>query len=387
VAPTILAQDPPAGGVLASSGAVRVTFSEPVSGVDRASFQLSDANGRVMGATVTLDAAGRTATLAPVDGLTIATGYIATLTGLVHDQANNPLAPMRWDLATGNQVEFVAGTYTGYRFGATTANLAAIKRATLDTPSGATAREYRVMDGTGYLMIDTGIWQGYWVHGSPAGAMQDDLAAPIPPLPTCGYLDLPAARTSYANWGTAVLDTVFRLPSGYRPSDLVDTSQAGLNGGHQIRSIAVADLAALVTAAQADGVQLAVQSAYRSYASQVVTFNGWVAQVGYNQALRTSARPAHSEHQLGTAIDFRSKGGPSPWNVPDWATTPEGAWMAANAWRFGWVMSYPKQAEAITCYQYEPWHYRYVGRGTAAAIHDAGVTLRVWLWANGYGVR
>jgi hypothetical protein len=56
--------------------------------------------------------------------------------------------------------------------------------------------------------------------------------------------------------------------------------------------------------------------------------------------------------------------------------------MGANAWRFGFVMSYPRGAIAETCYEYEPWHYRYVGRWTAARIHDAEVTLRSWLWSR-----
>ena len=50
-------------------------------------------------------------------------------------------------------------------------------------------------------------------------------------------------------------------------------------------------------------------------------------------------------------------------------------------------MSYPKGTSAVSCYSYEPWHYRYVGRATAAAVHEAGVTLREWLWSQGYGVR
>ena len=83
------------------------------------------------------------------------------------------------------------------------------------------------MDGNGYLVIDAGIWAGYWVPGTPAGTAVDDLAAPIPPLPTCAYLDLPAARNAYADWGTTVLDTVFLLPQGYAPRDLADTKRRG----------------------------------------------------------------------------------------------------------------------------------------------------------------
>ena len=386
-APTVVSRDPVPDGEVATDGGVRVTFSEPVVGLDRASFQLGDARGAVLDATITLDSSGRSATLTAVDGLTIASTYTASLTAAIHDEAGNPLARVSWGLTTGNRVEFAAGTYNGYRFGTTTANLTGFKRGAADQPSSATASEYRVMDGSGYLKIDAGTWAGYWVPGTPAGAALDDHAAPIPPLPTCAYLDLSATRTAYADWATTVLDTVFQLPKGYAPKDLTDTRQAGLNAGHLIRSIAMHDLSAMVAAAMADGASLAVESAYRSYTGQVLTFNGWVAQVGYKGALQTSARPGHSEHQLGTAIDFRSVGGAAPWTYADWATTKEGAWLAANAWKFGWVMSYPKGKSTVACYNYEPWHYRYVGRDEAATIHAAEVTPREWLWAAGDGIR
>jgi D-alanyl-D-alanine carboxypeptidase len=200
-------------------------------------------------------------------------------------------------------------------------------------------------------------------------------------------VDLPAARVAYADWGTTLLDPIFRLPAGYAPPDLVDTSKAGLNASYYVRTIALADLSAMVSAARADGARLAVESAYRSYVGQQLTFSGWVRQVGYAAALQTSARPGHSEHQLGTAIDFKTVGGVAPWRYADWATTKEGSWLAANAWKFGWLLSYPKGTSGVSCYRYEPWHYRYVGRTVAATVHAAGVTPREWLWSQGYGVR
>jgi len=106
---------------------------------------------------------------------------------------------------------------------------------------------------------------------------------------------------------------------------------------------------------------------------------------GYDHALRTSARPGHSEHQLGTTFDFTSLGGRPPWEYADWAATPAGGWMAANAWRYGFVMSYPRNSFARVCYDYEPWHYRYLGRQAAAEVRASGLTLREWLWLRGSG--
>jgi hypothetical protein len=78
--------------------------------------------------------------------------------------------------------------------------------------------------------------------------------------------------------------------------------------------------------------------------------------------------------------------GKGPWEYADWGRTAPGAWLARNSWRYGFVMSYPKaRSPAKTCYKYEPWHFRYVGRTLAAAIHRSGLSPREWLWQQGGG--
>ena len=193
-------------------------------------------------------------------------------------------------------------------------------------------------------------------------------------LPACSYADVLTARRAYTYWATTLLDATYRLPSVYYPSDLVPT---GLRGGGSIRQLAQADLRAMDKAARAAGARFAVSSAFRSFARQATLFKDRVAAAGKAAALRTVARTGHSEHQLGTAIDFRSYDGRTPF-----ATTTAGIWMKANAWKFGWVMSYPSGKSAVTCYGYEPWHYRYVGRAEAADVHRSGLTLREWLWMH-----
>ncbi len=205
------------------------------------------------------------------------------------------------------------------------------------------------------------------------------------PLPACAYQDLPTPFAGYGDWHRTLVDTILMLPSSYAPGDLVDSGTTGLNTGYALRAHVGADLRAMAAAARAAGRPLQVVSAYRSHATQKVTFDHWVAVGGYEQALRTSARPGHSEHQLGTTFDFTSAGGRPPWEYSDWATTPAGAWMAANAWRYGFVMSYPRNSFAKVCYDYEPWHYRYIGRDAAAQVRASGLTLREWLWLNGSG--
>lgn len=214
------------------------------------------------------------------------------------------------------------------------------------------------------------------------------LAAPTAfALPECAYLDEPAALTAYDDWPYTLVDTVYRLPASYEPPDLVPLSTAGFNDDRLIRELVIADLRELRLAAEAAGNPVEVQSAYRSYTYQEQTFAYWVAQDGREAALASSARPGHSEHQLGTALDFRSAGGPAAWDLADWAETPAGAWMLDNAWQYGFVLSYPEGTRHLTCYIYEPWHYRYVGRETARAIRESGLTPREWLWEYGQSQR
>jgi D-alanyl-D-alanine carboxypeptidase len=200
-------------------------------------------------------------------------------------------------------------------------------------------------------------------------------------LPACRYDDVMTTPRGFDDWSITLVDTILRLPRTYVPPDLVSVSQAGIAGHGKVRAIVIDDLTAMAEAAAAAGNAIGVESAYRSYDDQVATFNHWVATSGYAAALTFSARPGHSEHQLGLAIDFRSDPGGSPF-TGSWGQTPAGKWMRLHAWEFGFIRSYPPNDKAVTCYASEAWHYRYVGRDMAAAIHASGLTTRQYLWAN-----
>ena len=138
--------------------------------------------------------------------------------------------------------------------------------------------------------------------------------------------------------------------------------------------------APLLSARAADaGNPVAVQSAYRSRERQADVFAGWVASSGEREARRFSARPGHSEHQLGTALDLRAAAGGAPWSG-QFGDTQAGRWLASHAQEFGFVLSYPQGAEDRTCYGGEAWHIRYVGRELAAEVASSGLTLREFLW-------
>lgn len=201
-----------------------------------------------------------------------------------------------------------------------------------------------------------------------------------PHPPDCAYMSVQTPHQDLDDWSFTLLDTLFQLSPSYAPTDLQILSDLGINSDKQIRAIMANDLKQLMQEATAAGYLLVIQSAYRSYNYQAQTFAYWVEQEGEEAALKSSARAGHSEHQLGTAIDFRSEGGPPAWELEDWATSPEGAWLAENGWRYGFVMSYPKGKETTTCYIYEPWHYRYIGKENAADFNASGLSLREWIW-------
>ena len=120
------------------------------------------------------------------------------------------------------------------------------------------------------------------------------------------------------------------------------------------------------------GLKMQSQSSYRSYSSQEGVYAGWVAQLGQEAADLTSARPGHSEHQTGLSIDVSAL--PANCTLDQcFGETPQGQWLAANGWKYGYVVRYPNGYTAITGYEYEPWHMRYVGLELAAELHTTGI--------------
>lgn len=203
------------------------------------------------------------------------------------------------------------------------------------------------------------------------------------PPPECRYDDVLTKYHALPEWRMSLMDTIFMVSKDYVPPKLVSVSNAGIGGSGRIRKAVIADLRALAAAAREAGNPLRVVSSYRSWKEQQVLFRREVERFGEIRGRESVARPGHSEHQLGTTIDFGS-GGESlkAWAYDDWATTPAGSWIKKNGWKYGFLLSYPKHKKATTCYRYEPWHYRYVGREMAADVKAGGLTLREYLWKN-----
>lgn len=161
-------------------------------------------------------------------------------------------------------------------------------------------------------------------------------------------------------------------PSDYAPSDIVRVPVPYANEPF-LRQEAADAVVAMFAAAEAEaGLRLQAQSAYRSFSVQVRVYNGIVASRGQEYANVRSARPGHSEHQTGLAIDISSV--PSVCALdPCFGDTEHGRWLAANAHRFGFHLRYQPGMTEVTGYSYEPWHFRYVGVELATELHDTGV--------------
>ena len=211
----------------------------------------------------------------------------------------------------------------------------------------------------------------------PAGEVYRITAAT---LPQCKFKDKLTRYPKVKHWKKSLLDTRFKLPQSYSPWDLVSVSRANIAGSGKVRKLMIADLKALAKAARQAGKPLAVRSAYRSYAYQKSLFRSYVAAHGWAQAVKFSARAGHSEHQLGTTVDFTV--GPGVPLSTTFGDSPSGKWLARNGWKYGFIMSYPKGKKNQSCYSYEPWHWRYFGRDLARRIHESGQVPRRYLYEN-----
>lgn len=126
----------------------------------------------------------------------------------------------------------------------------------------------------------------------------------------------------------------------------------------------------LLKKAEKDGLDLKVTSGYRSFEAQKSLKTGYKVVYGAGTANQFSADQGYSEHQLGTTVDFTTS--KLVGAVDAFANTPESAWLAENAYRYGFILSYPKNNKY---YVYEPWHWRFVGEDLAEYLHDENLNF------------
>ena len=156
--------------------------------------------------------------------------------------------------------------------------------------------------------------------------------------------------------------------------------------GYQVASAAAQPLGELLAASDRAGLGFKIASAFRSYAYQQGVYAGTVAARGRAVADRVSARPGHSEHQTGLAVDLVTPASPACHFDACFGETPGGQWLAANSWRYGFIVRYQPGSTRLTGYAPEPWHLRYVGRRLALELRRTGTaTLEEFFGVTGGG--
>jgi zinc D-Ala-D-Ala carboxypeptidase len=184
---------------------------------------------------------------------------------------------------------------------------------------------------------------------------------------------------------SVLVDRSHTLPPDYVPEDLVSLSEyrvPTLGGAEMLlRREAAGHLRRMVKDAAADGEELVVASAYRSYAHQEQSYARLTSIYG-TDAGEMSARPGHSQHQLGTAVDFTNAA--ASYEIWDYfGDTSAYQWLKDHAREYGFVLAYPQSKETETGYQWEPWHYRYVGARNVERLEESGLSLQEFLAREG----
>jgi D-alanyl-D-alanine carboxypeptidase len=215
--------------------------------------------------------------------------------------------------------------------------------------------------------------------------VQTSTSNPINPVNSSDWWAYPENIKQTVRNGDDLLVLVnkeYKLPSTYAPSDLVVVGENVIRRGsnYYLRSILINDLKSLVTDAKSEGIDLSIVSAYRSYSTQQSTYQYWVNYNGgcVSCADKISARAGHSQHQLGTTLDFSSSEVNDSLGIR-FGDTQASKWLKANAYKYGFVISFPQGYEATTGYSYEPWHYRYIGRSNALEMRNSGKILEIYL--------
>ncbi len=204
--------------------------------------------------------------------------------------------------------------------------------------------------------------------GSGSGSTQQSAPASRDHAPSPEDYNYGPAPTQYSNDGLTYIQGVlianksYSLPADFNPG-LDPTCQSQFNK--------------LQSDAAAQGLNIWLSSGFRSYDYQNQIYNNYVARDGQAAADTYSARPGHSEHQTGLAIDVNQ--------IDDsFIGTPEAIWLENHCHEYGFILRYPQGMQDITGYKYESWHIRYVGTDMSYPIHDSGLTLEEYFGIDSY---
>jgi zinc D-Ala-D-Ala carboxypeptidase len=255
---------------------------------------------------------------------------------------------------------------------------AAVPGPTLPAPTPATATRVTASPPPSPTPLPT---------GTPAATPTATASPTRTPIPT----PIPACRERHPAPDDllALINHDYGLSADYKPDDLValgDYFPSAVTRGYptQVRAVIIGPLEELIAAMHAAELRPFVVSGFRGYYDQSLARQKWAEEFP-EWVHNISARPGHSEHQLGTTLDFSTPDLPAMVGEtfiefhPAFAVSGEGQWLAAHAHEYGFTMSYPDDRYEATGFNYEPWHFRYVGVALATELYEKQVTISEYL--------
>ncbi len=189
----------------------------------------------------------------------------------------------------------------------------------------------------------------------------------------------PQPKKTYEDYTYLDVGQTVSIPdTSYIPSDLVLIDKNDSIYAICIKSDVNLALNKMIKAAKDDGHVIKVSSGFRSYTTQKAILAQNIKDGNKNASIAV-AKPGHSEHQLGVAVDLTSPSINNESAAKKFETTKEAKWLKDNSYKYGFIQSYPEDKEDITGYMYEAWHYRYVGIDIAKEIYENGQTVNEFL--------
>lgn len=173
--------------------------------------------------------------------------------------------------------------------------------------------------------------------------------------------------------GNLMLTNKFnRLDNTYNSDSMVKVSNQYSYGDDQLlTSDTYSAFIEMFNAAKKEDLTLIINSSFRSYEDQEEIYNFYKETKGENEADRIAAKAGFSEHQTGMCVDIMTYNS----KADNFEEFDEFKWLQNNAYKYGFILRYPKDKEYLTGYNYESWHYRYVGKEAATYIHENGITF------------
>ncbi len=178
-------------------------------------------------------------------------------------------------------------------------------------------------------------------------------------------------EAKYQNTEKILVNKHYYLTKNYVPKNLENISTKYALSGMKLVKKAKESFEQMAKDAEKQDLTIVAMSSYRSYNYQVNLYNRYVKQDGKEKADTYSGRAGHSEHQTGLAIDVYNK----ETNYTNFEKTDEFKWMQKHAQDYGFILRFPKGKEKETGYQYESWHYRYVGVEIAKYIKNNNISF------------